>query len=80
MTNDEIGERGRLARYRQSGSDFRCLAEKLPRVSREARDTAGEAPALPGIRRSEFSEDIPPVFARSCGRARQALGMTRVLK
>jgi hypothetical protein len=48
MTNDEIGEHGRLARYRQSGSDFRRPAEKLP-VSREARDTAGGAPALPVI-------------------------------
>jgi hypothetical protein len=63
MTNDETGERGRLARYRQSGSDFRRPAEKLPRVSREARDTAGEAPALPVIRASEFSGDIPPAFA-----------------
>jgi hypothetical protein len=43
MTNDEIGERGRLAR------SFRRPAEKLPMVSREARDTAGGAPALPVI-------------------------------
>ncbi len=43
MKNDEIGERGRLAR------SFRRPAEKAPRVSREARDTAGEAPALPGF-------------------------------
>jgi len=47
MTNDESGERGRLARYHQSGSDFRRPAEKLQMVSREARDTAGAAPALP---------------------------------
>jgi hypothetical protein len=56
MTNDEIGERGRLAR------SFRRPAEKLPMVSREARDTAGEVPALPVIRTSEFSGDIPPAF------------------
>jgi hypothetical protein len=59
MTNDETGERGRLARYGQSGSDFRRLAEKLPMVSREALDTAGGAPALPGfaaLRRGRRSE------------------------
>src|SRR5882724_11877029 len=30
MTNDEIGGRGRLARYRQSGSDFRRPRRKTP--------------------------------------------------
>jgi len=43
MTNDEIGERGRLAR------SFRRPAEKLPMVSRKERDTAGGALALPVI-------------------------------
>jgi hypothetical protein len=59
MTNDETEERGRLARYRQSGSDFRRPAEKLPMVSREARHTAGGAPALPAfaaLRRGRRSE------------------------
>jgi len=41
ITNNEIGERGRLAR------SFRRPAEKPPMVSREARDTAGGAPAAP---------------------------------
>jgi hypothetical protein len=49
MTNDEIGERG-------------CPAEKLPRVSREARGTAGVAPRAP--RHSGFAIfwGIPPAF------------------
>jgi hypothetical protein len=41
-------------------------------VSREARDTAGGAPALPFIRASEFSGDIPPAFVPQlpdCGAA-----------
>jgi hypothetical protein len=42
---------------------FGAPAEKLRMVSREARDTAGGAPALPVMRASEFSGDIPPAFA-----------------
>jgi hypothetical protein len=45
MTNDEIGERGRLARYRQSGSDFRRPAEKLPMSVREERHSGRGARA-----------------------------------
>jgi len=42
----KLGSAGASPGYRQSGSDFRRPAEKLPMVSREARDTAGGAPAL----------------------------------
>ena len=57
MMNDEkSGERGRLARF------FRRLAKNLPIVPREARDTAGGAPALPA---SSFSRERFLDFARN---------------
>ena len=65
---------------------FGALAEKLPMVSREARDTAGGAPRAPRLRHflERFLQPSHKATAWQatsrlrCATARQALGMTRM--
>ena len=102
MTNDELpmtnqcrmtklGSTGASPATASPARTFGDPAEKLPMVSREARDTAGGAPALPVISASEFSEIFLQHSSRGCGTtawqvtshlrcatARQALGITRM--
>src|SRR5436190_24238195 len=54
ITNDEPGERGRLARYCQSGSDFRRPRRKAPEECPARRVTQRPSRPRSSIRRSTF--------------------------